>query len=634
MPRHQARFDLSVIIPRRELPADPTLDDIVDSRLRETFRQRGVETIVDLGAAGAVVSTHRISRARSTGSRRTCGHASPPASWPTPGRPSAGRPSLVVGGRVGGGGPDFYFVHDVTRARRRRSASFGSRSRSGRSPWSCSRSSWPASIARGVLAPVEAASRAAERIERGDLSARVPVTSDDEFGAWAERFNRMAAALAETIARLETAEAQNRRFVADVAHELRTPLAALVAEASILREHLDALPPESRRAGELLVADVGRLRTLVDDLMELSRFDAGAEQVALEPVDLAAVVRVGRRGPPAGGRRSSLPDAPLVIDTDRRRLERILGNLLDNAREHAPGAPVEVSLAAGADEIVAGRRGPGTGRSRPTGSSASSSGSQGRPVASRWEQRARAGDRGRARRAARRVPRRREPASRRAAHRAAPACDRIVTSRRHGCDAGEGRWHPIVRTRDPAMKPPDLDRPRARPGRRARRLWRAPRAASARCRASCRRRRPPPPALTRPRPPATAPASSAAPVDLGRPRRHAGHHPDAHGRARQDHGRPRLLCPRLASRGSRVSCRSCGPCQKPPAWPGPRWSPCSKGRPRARLAARSRPRFPMARPCSASRSGTRSQPSTCRRHSTRVAARPRCSTGSPRSSTR
>ena len=156
-------------------------------------------------------------------------------------------------------------------------------------------------IARGVLAPVEAAGRAAERIERGDLSARVPVTSNDEFGIWAERFNRMAAALADTIDRLETAETRNRAFVADVAHELRTPLAALVAEASILREHLDDLPVESRRAGELLVTDVGRMRTLVDDLMEVSRFDAGAEQIAVEPVDLGRSRPVGRRGEAARG---------------------------------------------------------------------------------------------------------------------------------------------------------------------------------------------------------------------------------------------------------------------------------------------------------------------------------------------
>jgi two-component system, OmpR family, sensor histidine kinase MtrB len=135
-----------------------------------------------------------------------------------------------------------------------------------------------------------------------------------------------------------------------VAHELRTPLAALVAEASILREHLGDLPIESRRAGELLVADVGRLRTLVDDLMEVSRFDAGAEQVASEPVDLGALVRsvTAARLPAAA---IHLPDQPLVVESDPRRLERILGNLLDNAREHAPDAPVDVTLAVDGDEV-------------------------------------------------------------------------------------------------------------------------------------------------------------------------------------------------------------------------------------------------------------------------------------------
>ena len=117
----------------------------------------------------------------------------------------------------------------------------------------------------------------------------------------------MAEALADTIGRLEAAETQNRRFVADVAHELRTPLAALVAEASILREDLDSLPVGSRRAGELLVADVGRLRALVEDLMEVSRFDARAEQVALEPMDLGRLVGSVVTGRLPDGRAATCP---------------------------------------------------------------------------------------------------------------------------------------------------------------------------------------------------------------------------------------------------------------------------------------------------------------------------------------
>jgi two-component system sensor histidine kinase MtrB len=262
----------------------------------------------------------------------------------------AGTPSLVIAGQVGGSGPAFYFIHDTTELETAL-AQFRLALIAGALiliVLALLAARW---IARGVLAPVEAASRAAARIEGGDLSARVPVTSDDEFGTWADRFNRMAAALAETIARLETAEARNRRFVADVAHELRTPLAALVAEASIVRDDLGALPPESRRAGELLIADVGRLRTLVDELMELSRFDALAERIALEPVDLGLLVRsvVAAR---LRGATVDVPTDRVIVDTDPRRLEPILGNLLDNAREHAPGSPVEVTLGLTGDAYV------------------------------------------------------------------------------------------------------------------------------------------------------------------------------------------------------------------------------------------------------------------------------------------
>jgi signal transduction histidine kinase len=344
----QAGFDLSVTIPNRGLPPDPSAQDIVDSGLRETFRQRGVDTIIDV-PDGPVVSREDLADVLPTlpaDLRTRVDRGELAYAWVT----LADRPSLVIGGRAGGSGPAYYFVHDV-RSLEEALAQLRTALVVGTIVLILLALLVARVIARGVLAPVEAAGRAAERIERGDLSARVPVTSNDEFGTWAERFNRMAAALADTIGRLETAETRNRAFVADVAHELRTPLAALVAEASILREHLDDLPVESRRAGELLVADVGRMRTLVDDLMEVSRFDAGAEQVAVEPVDLGGLVRsvAAARLPEAS---LHLPDGPLVIDSDPRRLERILGNLLDNAREHAADTPVEVSLVVNADEIV------------------------------------------------------------------------------------------------------------------------------------------------------------------------------------------------------------------------------------------------------------------------------------------
>jgi two-component system sensor histidine kinase MtrB len=148
--------------------------------------------------------------------------------------------------------------------------------------------------------------------------------------------------------------------VADVAHELRTPLTALVAEASLIEGHTAGLPPDARRAAELLVADVRRLRVLVDDLMEVSRFDADAERPAPEPVDLGRVVTgaVAARLPEAA---VSVPALPIVVDSDPRRLDRILGNLLDNAREHAPGAVVEVALQRTHEGIVivVADRGPG-----------------------------------------------------------------------------------------------------------------------------------------------------------------------------------------------------------------------------------------------------------------------------------
>ena len=359
----QARFDLSVVVPERQLPARPTPEDIDRSGLAETFRRGAVETFVDLGDDVRFQSDERLGVLPSllpADMRARVDRGELAYAWID----LAGRPSLVVGGRPSGGGPAFYFVRDVSGLAEaidqlRVALAVGAVVLLVLALVIARR------VARGILAPVEEAGRVAERIERGELSARVPVTSRDEFGNWAERFNRMTGVLAETIRRLEAAEAQNRRFVADVAHELRTPLTALVAEASIMAEHLDELPPESRRAGELLVADVRRLRDLVEELMELSRFDAAAEEVALEPVDLVRLIRavIAARQPTA----TFVPPAPaVVVDTDPRRLERILGNFLDNAREHAAAADVTVELEVGAEDLVVAvsDRGPGVPEDR------------------------------------------------------------------------------------------------------------------------------------------------------------------------------------------------------------------------------------------------------------------------------
>ena len=343
--RDQAGFDLSVLAPTI-LVNPPTPEAI--AALQAAFRFRSLQTIiVPVGGTPTYDPTtldgtlDRIPAAV----RQFVDQGQIAYSWQT----VAGTPSLVIGGRVSGTGPEIYLIHNVSPIEEaldqlRLALVVGALILALVAVVAAR------VVARGVLAPVDEASRAAERIEGGDLSARVAVTSTDEFGQWADRFNRMADSLEETIHRLEAAQTQNRRFVADVAHELRTPVAALVAEASLLADHLGALPPEARRTGELIVHDIGRLRLLVEDLMELSRFDAAGEEVRLRPIDLSRLIR----DVAASRLRDAvleLPDVRTVIEPDPRRLERILGNLLDNAREHAAGALVVVRLRVTHDEI-------------------------------------------------------------------------------------------------------------------------------------------------------------------------------------------------------------------------------------------------------------------------------------------
>lgn len=210
-------------------------------------------------------------------------------------------------------------------------------------------------LVRRTLEPVNRASRAARAVAEGLLDTRLPVEGRDEFGAWAASFNQMADALQAKIAALSSAQARERRFTADVAHELRTPVTALVAAASLLREHLAELPGDARRPAELLVADVVRLRHLVEELMEISRLDAGQEVVASGPVDLPAMVSaiVEARG---WSGRVEIFTTPVTVDTDPRRLERVLANLIANAVEHG-GAGVRIDVEGSTVRVA--DRGPG-----------------------------------------------------------------------------------------------------------------------------------------------------------------------------------------------------------------------------------------------------------------------------------
>jgi two-component system sensor histidine kinase MtrB len=206
-------------------------------------------------------------------------------------------------------------------------------------------------LARRTLEPVARASEAARLIAGGRLDTRLAASGADEFGAWAAAFNEMADALEAKIAALSAAQAREVRFTANVSHELRTPLTALVAEASLLREQVSQLPDSARRPVELLIADVGRLKTLVAELMEISRLDAGSEPVQLRLFDARSVVTalIGARG---WQDRVSVAGEPVMLTSDPRRVERILANLIGNAVEHTGGAVMVQVASDGAQASV------------------------------------------------------------------------------------------------------------------------------------------------------------------------------------------------------------------------------------------------------------------------------------------
>ncbi|MFB1046955.1 ATP-binding protein [Streptomyces chrestomyceticus] len=199
--------------------------------------------------------------------------------------------------------------------------------------------------ARGVLRPVRGLRQAAGRIAEGKLETRLEVKGADELADLSRTFNDMAAKLEESVADLRRMEANARRFAADVSHELRTPLAAMTAVTDVLDEDADALDPDTASAVRLISQETGKLARMVEDLMEVSRFDAGAAALHLDEVDVAETIRKTLQARAWQGRvGTELPDG-VRARLDPRRLDVVVANLVGNALHHG-GEPVRVLLRA------------------------------------------------------------------------------------------------------------------------------------------------------------------------------------------------------------------------------------------------------------------------------------------------
>jgi two-component system sensor histidine kinase MtrB len=209
-------------------------------------------------------------------------------------------------------------------------------------------------VTRQAVRPVRAAARVAERLADGHLSERMAVRGVDEMATLARSFNDMADSLQDQIDRMEQMSALQRRFVSDVSHELRTPLTTIRMAAEVLHEARDTMAAAPARSAELLAMQLDRFEDLLADLLEISRFDAGAAMLDAEARDVRDIVtRAVEQASPLAERRGvwlhvEVPGTPVVADVDPRRVERVLRNLLVNAIEHGEGRSVDVRL--GADD--------------------------------------------------------------------------------------------------------------------------------------------------------------------------------------------------------------------------------------------------------------------------------------------
>ena len=220
-------------------------------------------------------------------------------------------------------------------------------------------------LTRSVLSPVRKTAEAAERLRMGLLNERVPVSGEDDLAKLAGSFNSMAASIQQQIGQLEQMSRMQKRFVSDVSHELRTPLTTVRMAADVLYESRDQYTGETARAAELLSTQIERFEILLSQLLEISRFDAGAADLSLNKVNIKDVIE---KTADSLSNLLAKQETPVVItgsapeiELDQRRIERVLRNLISNASEYGEGKPIEVEIGSDEDTIavVVKDKGPG-----------------------------------------------------------------------------------------------------------------------------------------------------------------------------------------------------------------------------------------------------------------------------------
>ncbi|MFT4260632.1 MtrAB system histidine kinase MtrB [Microbacterium sp.] len=222
-------------------------------------------------------------------------------------------------------------------------------------------------VLRTVSTPIIEAAETSARLASGDLGVRIEVTGEDELATLGRSFNAMADSIQAQIKELGELSLVQQRFVSDVSHELRTPLTTIRLAADMLNDQREDFDPVTARTTELLHAQVQRFETLLSDLLEISRYDAGSVQLELEATSLAHLAEdmIEQMRPLAEGHSTELrlvaPGGYSPVDMDPRRVRRVLRNLIGNAIEHGEGRPVVITVDSNQNAVAVGVRDSGLG---------------------------------------------------------------------------------------------------------------------------------------------------------------------------------------------------------------------------------------------------------------------------------